>query len=108
MNVMLIRVLRRRTEIGLRRACGAPLHSIVRQFIIESAVQALLGALFGLIVGGAGIYAFAHYAHWDFYISPRTVAIAIGFGGLVGVVFGVYPAYTAARVDPIKSLRFEQ
>jgi ABC-type antimicrobial peptide transport system permease subunit len=108
MNVMLIRVLRRRTEIGLRRACGAPLNSIVRQFIIESAVQALIGAAVGLIVGGVGIYVFAHYANWEFYISPRTVAIAIGFGALVGVAFGVYPAYTAAKVDPIKSLRFEQ
>jgi putative ABC transport system permease protein len=55
-----------------------------------------------------GIYVFAHYANWEFYISPRTVAIAIGFGALVGVAFGVYPAYTAAKVDPIKSLRFEQ
>lgn len=108
MNVMLIRVLRRRTEIGLRRACGAPLNSIVRQFIIESAVQALIGAVVGLLVGGVGIWFFAHYAQWDFYISPRTVVIAIGFGALVGVVFGVYPAYTAAKVDPIKSLRFEQ
>jgi putative ABC transport system permease protein len=81
MNVMLIRVLRRRVEIGL---------------------------LLGLIVSTAGLAIFAAYSQWEFYVSPLTLLIAIGFGALVGVLFGAYPAWTAGRVDPIKSLRSEQ
>ncbi|MDQ3022933.1 MAG: FtsX-like permease family protein, partial [bacterium] len=108
MNVMLIRVLRRRGEIGLRRAVGATTQGIVNQFMIESAVQALVGAVLGLIIGAAGLAVFSQIADWPFYISPRTLLIAIAFGGMVGVIFGAYPAWTAARVDPIKSLRFEQ
>jgi putative ABC transport system permease protein len=108
MNVMLIRVLRRRGEIGLRRAVGATTRSIVGQFIIESAVQALTGALVGLVIGAVGLGVFASVSDWTFYISPRTLLIAVSFGGMVGVLFGAYPAWTAAKVDPIKSLRFEQ
>jgi putative ABC transport system permease protein len=107
MNVMLIRVLRRRTEIGLRRAVGATTRSIVSQFILESAVQALVGALVGLLIGGGGLFGFSLFADWEFYISPRTILIAVGFGAAVGVAFGAYPAWTAARVDPITSLRYE-
>lgn len=107
LNVMLIRVLRRRTEIGLRRAVGASTRSIVAQFILESAVQALCGAMLGLAIGAGGLWLFADIAGWQFYISPRTLILAMGFGALVGVVFGAYPAYTAGRVDPIASLRYE-
>ena len=108
MNVMLIRVLRRRMEIGLRRAVGATTRSIVGQFIVESAVQSLLGAALGLLLGAGLLAVFAYIAHWGFYIGPRTLGIAVSFGALVGVAFGAYPAWMAGRVDPIRSLRYEQ
>jgi putative ABC transport system permease protein len=107
MNVMLIRVLQRRTEIGLRRACGAPRRGIVLQFIIESSVQALFGALFGVPLGLAGVATFCRYSDWDFYVAPLTIFLAISFAVGIGVLFGAYPAYRAAMVDPIQSLRSE-
>ncbi len=107
MNVMLLRVMRRRTEIGIRRAAGATTGSIVAQFIAESVVQSLLGSLLGLGLGLGALAVFCHYAEWPFFVSLRTIGLAISFGALVGAVFGVYPAWRAGRVDPIESLRSE-
>jgi ABC-type antimicrobial peptide transport system permease subunit len=107
MNVMLIRVLQRRTEIGLRRACGAPRRSIIQQFIIEASVQALAGALLGVPLGLFGVALFCRYSEWEFYVAPFTIILAISFAAAIGVVFGAYPAARAARVDPIQSLRSE-
>ncbi|MCC7477886.1 ABC transporter permease [bacterium] len=107
MNVMLIRVLQRRAEIGLRRAVGATRRSVVLQFVTESTVQAMMGAVLGVVLGVIGVALFCRYSDWDFYIAPLTILLAISFAALVGVGFGVYPAWRAARVDPIQSLRSE-
>jgi putative ABC transport system permease protein len=107
MNVMLIRVLRRRMEIGLRRAVGASRRVIVAQFLVESTLQAMLGAAAGIAVGCVGLAVFCDYADWEFYLSPTTVLMAVLFALGVGVAFGCYPAWRAARVDPIASLRHE-
>ncbi len=107
MNVMLIRVLQRRAEIGLRRAVGATRRSVVLQFVTESTVQAMMGAVLGVILGVIGVAFFCRYSDWEFYVAPTTVLLAISFAALVGVAFGAYPAWRAARVDPIQSLRSE-
>jgi putative ABC transport system permease protein len=107
MNVMLLRVMRRRTEIGIRRAAGATAGSIAAQFLTECLVQALMGSLLGIAMGLGALALFCRYAEWQFGVSLPTVALAVGYGALVGIAFGVYPAWRAGRVDPIASLRSE-
>jgi putative ABC transport system permease protein len=107
MNVMLIRVMQRRREIGIRRAVGASTRSIVVQFLLESVAQSLAGAALGSILGFAGVLVYCRYAEWQPYVSPLTVATAILFGLGTGAVFGAYPALRAARLDPILALRDE-
>jgi putative ABC transport system permease protein len=107
MNVMLIRVMQRRQEIGVRRAVGAPAGSIVLQFLLEAAVQALLGALLGIAVGVLGVHLYCSYADWEPVISLSTVLSAVAFGLGTGILFGAYPALRAAQQDPIAALRHE-
>lgn len=107
MNVMLIRVMQRRQEIGVRRAVGASTRGIVVQFLLESSAQSLVGAVAGTLLGIAGVYIYCTYAEWQPYISPGTVAAAVLFGLATGALFGAYPALRAARLDPILALRDE-
>ena len=107
MNIMLVSVRERTREIGVRRAVGARQRQILTQFLIEATVLSLLGGLIGLGVGIALSAAIASLAGWSFGISGGTVALALGFSAFVGVVFGVWPARTAARLQPISALRFE-
>jgi len=107
MNVMLIRVLHRRKEIGVRRAVGANTKSIVSQFLLEGVVLAILGALLGILLGVIGVNVYCQYAQWEPFISPLTVLWAALFCAAVGLVFGSYPALRASRLDPIAALRFE-
>lgn len=105
MNVMLIRVLERRHEIGVRRAVGARTLDIVVQFLFEGMFQALTGGVFGAIIGVAGVYVYCAYARWEPFINPLTLLLAILFGVTVGVVSSVYPALRAARLDPLETLQ---
>jgi putative ABC transport system permease protein len=107
MNVMLIRVMQRRREIGIRRAVGASTSSIVIQFLLESVAQALVGAALGSALGFAGVYVYCTYAEWQPYVSPLTVVTAVLFGLGTGALFGGYPALRAAKLDPILALRDE-
>jgi putative ABC transport system permease protein len=107
MNVMLIQVLQRRFEIGVRRSVGATSRAILLQFLGESVAQALIGAVVGSLIGIVGVYAYCLYSHWTMYINPRTVLLGIGYSIVIGVLFGSYPAWRAAKLDPIKSLRME-
>ena len=102
MNVMLMRVLSRRKEIGIRRAVGASAALVLMQFLVESIVQSLIGAAAGIALGVGGVAAYCAFADWDMFISPLTVAVA--FSAVMGIVFGAYPAYRAARLDPIRCL----
>jgi putative ABC transport system permease protein len=107
MNIMLVSVRERTREIGIRKAIGARGRDILAQFLVEALTLSLLGGLIGIAVGllvSAGI---GQLAGWGFTFSPSTVAVAVGFSLLVGVVFGVWPARQAARLDPITALRYE-
>jgi putative ABC transport system permease protein len=107
MNVMLIRVMQRRKEIGVRLASGATPRLIALQFLLESVLQATLGAALGIGLGAAGVHLYCHYAGWQPYLSPLTVVLAGLFSCAVGLLFGAYPALRASRTDPILSLRTE-
>ena len=107
MNIMLVSVTERTREIGIRRAVGAKKRNIMTQFIIEAIVLCEIGGVIGVLCGILGGNATA----WFFKLDPVIPLDWIGLGllicSVVGVVFGTYPAYKAANLDPIESLRYE-
>ena len=107
MNIMLVSVTERTKEIGLRMAVGARRRDIRRQFLIEAVTLSLAGGLIGALLGAVGAISIAWQAEWPILISPWAVVLACGFSGLVGIVFGFYPAYRASRLDPMIALRYE-
>jgi putative ABC transport system permease protein len=107
MNIMLVSVRERTREIGIRKAIGARGSDILLQFLVEALVLSLLGGLIGIVLGVAASAVIAAIAGWGFSFSPITVVVAVGFSLIVGVVFGVWPARQAARLDPITALRYE-
>jgi putative ABC transport system permease protein len=107
MNIMLVSVRERTREIGIRKALGARARDILSQFLIEALTLSLLGGLIGITVGLLVSAAIGRIAGWGFQFDPATVAMATLFSLAVGVVFGVWPARVAARLDPIAALRYE-
>jgi putative ABC transport system permease protein len=107
MNIMLVSVRERTREIGIRKAVGARGSDILLQFLVEALVLSLLGGLIGIALGVAASAVIGAIAGWGFQFNPLTVVVAVGFSLAVGVVFGVWPARQAARLDPITALRYE-
>ena len=107
MNIMLVSVRERTREIGIRKALGARARDILSQFLIEALTLSLLGGLIGIALGLAVSALIGRIAGWGFTFDPATVAMATLFSLVVGVVFGVWPARLAARLDPIAALRYE-
>jgi putative ABC transport system permease protein len=107
MNIMLVSVRERTREIGIRKAVGARGRDILAQFLIEALTLSLLGGLIGIVLGLAVSALIGQLAGWGFQFNPATVAAAVLFSLAVGVVFGVWPARMAARLDPISALRYE-
>jgi putative ABC transport system permease protein len=107
MNIMLATVLERTREIGVRRAVGATRADIMRQFLIEAVVICLIGCGIGLALGLIISQAITFYAGWPTIVSIFAIVLAVGVSTLVGVVFGIYPARKAARLDVIEALRYE-
>ncbi|MGH9158814.1 MAG: ABC transporter permease [Vicinamibacteraceae bacterium] len=107
MNIMLASVLERTREIGVRRAVGARRIEIVRQFLMEATIISCAGGLIGVLVGFGLSELVASFAGWTTIITPTSVLLAFFVSLAVGLVFGVYPARTAAHLDPVEALRYE-
>jgi putative ABC transport system permease protein len=107
MNIMLVSVTERTREIGLRMAVGAKPADIRLQFLVEALALAIAGGLIGVALGVFGAWRLATSFGWQVLYRPDVIVIAVCFSGLVGVVFGLYPAHKASRLDPITALRFE-
>ncbi len=107
MNIMLVSVTERTREIGLRKALGARQGDILRQFGLEAVTLSVAGGIIGLILGVAGAWLMTSLFTLPLVISPWNAGLAIAFSGLVGVLFGAYPAWRAAQLDPIEALRRE-
>jgi putative ABC transport system permease protein len=104
-NVMVIAVLERRREIGVRRALGATRRSIRGQFLIESVVLAALGGLLGAALGVAAAFGFAEFQGWARVVPWSAIGLGLGASLVIGAAAGAYPAGRAARVSPTEALR---
>ncbi len=105
MNIMLANVLERRREIGLLRALGARQRDVITQFLRETFVICVLGALLGVVFGALLAYLIATLAGWQVAWAPIPIFLATASCALIGLAFGVYPARQAAQLDPIAALR---
>jgi putative ABC transport system permease protein len=108
MNIMLMSVTERTREIGVRKSLGARRRDILRQFLAESVALALVGGLLGLAAGTAVAGLVNLASPLPARVTWWSMAVALGLGASVGIVFGVYPAARAARLDPVVALRYEQ
>jgi putative ABC transport system permease protein len=107
MNIMLVTVTERTREIGLRKALGAKKKTVITQFLVEAVMLTLIGGILGMILGVGVSYILSKSMSIAFTIQPLSVALAIGVSGIIGILFGWYPAQRAARLQPIEALRYE-
>jgi putative ABC transport system permease protein len=107
MNIMLATVLERTREIGIRRAIGARQADIVRQFLTEAIMISIAGGLIGIGFGFALSQIIASAAGWSTVVTSSSIAIAFGVSVFIGLLFGIYPAVQAAKLDPIEAIRYE-
>jgi len=107
MNIMLVSVIERTREIGLRMAVGARAQDILIQFLVEALTLALIGGLLGIALGVAGSFAIGYFTGWPISLGVGSIALAVGFASVVGILFGFYPARKASRLMPLEALRYE-
>ena len=107
MNIMLVSVRERTREIGIRKAIGARSRDILLQFLIEALTLSVIGGAIGIVVGLLVTALIGALAGWGFVFDPITILVALGFSLAVGVIFGVWPARQAARLDPIAALHYQ-
>ncbi len=107
MNIMLASVTERTREIGVRRALGAKQRHITVQFLVETVVLSTAGGMAGAILGILGAHFVSGFAGWETIVSAWSVAVSFGLSVFIGIFFGMYPAISAARLDPIDALRHE-
>jgi putative ABC transport system permease protein len=107
MNIVLATVLERTREIGIRRSIGARRFDIVRQFLTESVLISVVGGLLGIAFGFFLAWLIARTADWKTIVTSSSVGIAFGVSVAVGVIFGIYPAMKASKINPIDALRYE-
>ena len=107
MNIMLVSVTERTREIGVRKALGATRGAILFQFLVEALVLCLLGGVIGVLFGAGGAILLAKSFHWNVLIQPSSIVLAFFFSFVIGILFGVWPARRASRLDPIVALRYE-
>ena len=104
MNIMLVSVTERTFEVGLRKALGATKKQILLQFLIESALLCILGGILGLALAAGVTYLITILAGITMTITPTYIILAVGVSSIIGIVAGLYPAFKAARLDPIVAL----
>jgi putative ABC transport system permease protein len=107
MNIMLAAILERTREIGVRRAVGARQRDIVRQFVVEAVMISFAGGLVGIVLGFTMSELIAWFAGWSTVVTVRSILLAFVVSITVGLVFGIYPAVKAARLDPVEAIRYE-
>ena len=112
LNIMLATVAERTREIGLRKAVGATNGAVMRQFLLEAGALTFFGGIIGIIIGVIISYLISLMMHylgydWQFLISISSIVLAIGVSILTGVIFGLYPAFKASKLNPIDALRYE-
>jgi putative ABC transport system permease protein len=101
MNIMLVSVTERTREIGIRMAVGARPRDVLAQFLVEALTLSFFGGIIGVLLGLFAANRLANHFGWPILVRPDIIVIAVTFSGLVGVVFGLYPALKASRLDPI-------
>jgi len=107
MNIMLASILERTREIGIRRALGARQKDIIRQFLIEATLISFVGGLMGIAFGFGMSRLIAMLAGWSTIVTATSIILAFLVSVSVGLVFGIYPAKKAARLDPVEAIRYE-
>ena len=107
MNIMLVTVVERTREIGIRKALGATPKTIRSQFLVEATVLSIFGGVIGILFGVLVSYVVASAAGWTLYFSIGAIVLSLAFSSAVGIFFGWYPAAKAASLDPIEALAYE-
>ncbi len=107
MNIMLVSVTERTREIGLRMAIGARRYQIMAQFLVESLTLSFFGGVIGVASGAGSAHYLSGKFGWPMLVRPDIVVISVLFSALTGMIFGLYPAWKASRLDPIEALRYE-
>jgi putative ABC transport system permease protein len=107
MNIMLTSVVERTHEIGILRTVGATRTDVTIQFLTESLLMTFAGGVLGIVIGVASALGITAYAGWATYVSAPAVALGIVVSLSVGLVFGIYPAVKAAKLEPVDALRYE-
>jgi macrolide transport system ATP-binding/permease protein len=107
MNIMLVSVSERTREIGLRKAIGANNKDVMVQFLIEAVLMSFIGGIAGISLGVGASTLITIFAGWTVKISLSSIILATVFSLIIGVVFGLWPAQKASKLDPIEALRYE-
>ena len=107
MNIMLVTVTERTKEIGLLKAIGAKRADILKQFLIEAVLLTVAGGIIGVIFGTALSFWASKLINIPFVLQPYSILLAVGVSSIVGIIFGLYPASRASKLNPIDALRFE-